>query len=890
MAPHGSLVKRIETPLTPITSVLTVLDDDVVEFDPSEVTPLSVGLKAYGLASLPPVWTKPFFVVPHNSIPTAAAVQIALTRLGVAPSSKLIVRSSGVDESMESRGELESEECEVATLSTKLQSLQKLLAKRVGADGRQVHWVVQELLPALAKGHLSNERRIAEDKRDWVAEVEASASHAVEAKPISLRTWRDSRLPSESVLKCLYRAQYTQCLATVARWAYERLIRVHFEWVWDGHTVYIVQADACDQVVGGSVPKDLVQKPIKARKTANQLRVFRAVTDDDYVKYRKLGNSRLYRGLGYDMNSFYVLDDKDEIRRIIEERTCSEDLRHDLELLVARPLVIRTDGLHLPDELKQMLPRSEELRSISEAERWILEDFRQQSMQTTSNDGVPLTSYEQCLIAHHFVPATAAAWCQAKPDQRRVRIESLWGLPEGLYWYAYDAFDVDTQVSIIQDGIEQPKTMKIHERRRYKERFVAPNSDGQWVLHKTATGFDWQRSIKRTEWIEEIAWTSRKIAAAVGHPVVVMWFVDVPKFASQHRVLPWYHEEWKAGAAPHKAAPRRKLSISADFVLSSRADWDSLKAKVNDGEQIVRICVKPNEPDIVRDRDFAKELAQFAKKYQIVVELEGGVLSHAYYMLAREGCVVECADLDDYVTNEYALEFNKLVRDKIPSSISAKGEAVKVIRLEGEALIAALRRKLVEEALEVLDSKTAEEMAEELADVREVVLSLMERLSISETEIETRRKKKAESRGGFKDALMLSKTTVAPSLGFHELQTESETERLSISATIDQEAAIPSAYEELHTDKHLDEAGVEERLFTIDLPAHASGYRPARVLFRMPTSSGEQHDMVFELHLTRRGADLRVRARVLNTAEQLEFNFGGNASAQPELTKKKRKG
>lgn len=878
MASRAPAVKRLFKPLSPTASVLCVVDDALVEIPPSEVTPQAVGLKAFGLASLPTVWTRPFFVVPKGSVPTHEALQRALTKLGLNRSMKLIVRSSGVDESMERRGALDSAECDAAGLPEQIQRLRTSLATREASGGDGVHWVVQQLLPTMAKGHLSNEARVAEHKRDWIAEVEASSWHAGDTRPISLRLWRDSRPAVEEPLVCQYRESYTQSLALVARWAYARLARVHFEWVWDGHAIYLVQADRCDESIGGVQPKQLVQIPKKGAVETKRLSLFREASTADYRAYRKLANARLYRDLGYEMVPFYVLDQQDEIQDLIKNGRCSDALRADLEVLVARPLVIRSDGTGIPDDLKQMLPRSQELRTVDAAEAWLVDGFRKGALSKSPSGSASLADCAPCLIAHHFVPATAAAWCQARPDHRRVRIESLWGLPEGLYWYAYDAYDVDTQTSSASEGVPQPKKMQIRQRLRHKENFVAPDVDGNWVLHKTASGPDWQRSIKQTSWIEEIAWTSRRIAAVVGHPVVVMWFVDVPTAASKHKVLPWYHELWRADASPHKAAPRRKLSATTDFVLRNKADWEELKSRIASGDLIVRVRVQPSDPDIVREREFAEQLAAFARQHQLVVELEGGVLSHAYYMLTRAGCTVECADLDDYATEELALEFNKLVRDKIPLAIADRGEAVTALRLEGEALIAALRRKLVEESLEVLDARTTEDIAEEIADVREVLLALMSRLGIEESDVESRRKRKARSRGAFDDALMLTKTAVAPSMGFRELQVDEGHDSNLVAATIDREVEIPQSFEDMHVDRRVDAAGVQERQFTIDVPAHAEGYESTRVPFSLPTQNGLPHEMVFELLVTRQSADLRVRARLRNALVQLELDLGDTPS------------
>lgn len=839
---------------------------------PDAITPQLVGLKAYGIASIPAVWTRPFFVVAHNTVPTLEEISVALAAAGMAATSKLLVRSSGTDESMDKRGHLESAECSLETLSAQIESL-KLTTESSDKDG-PIHWVVQEFVATRAKGHLSNERRVAEAKRDWVAEVEASESYAVESHRVSLRTWRDNRPPTESVLTCPYRERYLECLTAIARWTYERLIRVHFEWVWDGNVLYVVQADACDDVPGGVVPEACVQSPPKAKALLATLRVFRQATDEDFLLYRKLANAKLYRALGYDMVPFYVMDDAAELQLILNEGRCSDALREDLATLVVRPLVIRTDGKRIPDALKQMLPRSEELRTLAEAEQWLVNDLRAKATHSAADSATRLIDCELCLIGHHFVPAIAAAWCQATPGQRRVRIEALWGIPEGLYWHAYDVFDVDTQALAVPESSPRPKGMTSRQKLRFKEHFVAPDENGRWVVHRTAAGPDWQRSITRQDWIEEIAWTSRRIAEKAGHGVVVMWFVGIPKTACNHRVLPWYHEPWKTETSPHKAAPRRKLSTSTDFVLSAREDWATLKQRITDGDSIVRVRVQPREPDLVRDREFATELGAFANKHKLVIELEGGILSHAYYMLSRAGCTVECADLDDYATDDYELEFNKLVRDEIPSNIADRGEAVTAFRLSGEALIASLKRKLAEEALEVLDARTTNEIADELADLREVAISLMSRLQISEADVESRRKKKAKARGSFTKALMLSKTAVSPSLASHQLPGTGEVaQQQLVAGTIEQVAAIPTPTEDLHVDRRLDSSGRPERQFTVDVPVHAAGVLPMRVPFNLPTPDGNSHEMFFELLLDRHASTLRVRARLSNAAVQLELNL-----------------
>lgn len=830
-----------------------------------EILPADVGLKAYGLACIPSIWTKPFFVVSVATSPDQLAIEEAASACGMSPTTRVLLRSSGVNESLDFRGTLVSTDCVVQEIATEIKRLQSHLTRSNGCPLPTIHWVVQSLLSTVAKGHLSNERRLSLQLRDWVAEAEVSHQHSAEVHKIALRTWRNSLNREPRLLACPYRLGYVSSLEEVAKWAYERQLRVHFEWVWDGHAVYIVQADDCELIRTGVDPKDLVTKAAKKIELAS-LKVFRIATPNDFDSYKKLANARLYQQLGYTPVNFFVLDDQVEIERILEG-VVSEELAADLKQLTGRPLVMRTDGKNIPVGNKEMLPRSDELRAPDAAKQWLLKNFREEILR------LQLAKCNVCLIAHHFIPATASAWCQAHPDERRVRIESIWGIPEGLYWYAYDVFDVDTLVTT-PTAPEFPTGMRIRQRPRFKERFIAPDGNGAWVVQKTASGPDWNRSIKKTEWISEIAWTSRRIANSIGKSVVVMWFIDIPKAFSSHRVVPWYHTEWIYGGVPFKAAPRKKIASSGEFLLRTTKDWQRLKSEAGQGK-FSRVLINPEEPDIVRNQEFAKELAELAMQNHFVVELSGGVLSHAYYMLSRSGCEVECVDLDEYATEDDEVKFNKLVRDKIPGQIAARGENVAVVKLDGEALISALRRKLVEEALEVVDAQTTLHIIEELADVREVMHALASKLGITEEAIQKARHEKIKKRGAFEDAFMLSRTALISSLKAKRsdapgtLDVSSEDNYQLITAIED----LPWTATEVHVDKRQDSIGTRERQLTVTLPAFAATYRPPKGTFSFETPSGESHDMTFEVILDREGSDLKCRLRLINSPIQTQMNL-----------------
>jgi len=855
-------IRNNKQPLTPINSLLFVEGSVVTTLTPSEINHSKVGLKAFGLASIPIEWTKPYFVVSGTTPSNQDAIDKAFALAGLTPNRSVLVRSSGVDESIDRRGSLVSAPCFPNEISSKIS---QLINSHEGCAGSEIHWLIQEQIITLAKGHLSNERRLSRDLRDWTAEAELSSTNKAESTRIAIRPWREGQSSSVKKLRCKYRPNYVDRLKDVARWTYDRKIRVHFEWVWDGNFVYIVQADPADHISAGVDPEQLVKIP-SGNIDESKLKIFRTATESEFKKYRKLANANIYQGLGYGMPNFYVLDDQNEIQSIIKQGICSKELLQDLEQLTLRPLVIRTDGLDIPNGKRHMLPRSDELRSVQAAAQWFIEKFR---TAITKGD---LHNCKLCLLAHHFIPAVASAWCQAYPAERRVRIESLWGIPEGLYWYAHDVFDVDTLVINLSAKTERPKGLKIRERTRFKSRFIAPDENGTWVVHQAFEEADWRRSIQRDEWIEEIAWTSRQIAQKAGHPVVVMWFIDIPSVISTHRVLPWFHECWEQKGHALRAAPREKLPSTGEFLLRTKVDWEKLKNKLTVGESFSRVVVDPSEPEMVRDQDFANKLSELAKEKQFIVELSGGILSHAYYMLSSSGCTVECVDLDDFALEDSEVAFNKLVRDLIPESISARGEDVALFILEGEALIAALRQKLVEEAFEVMDAPTTIQIVEELADVREVMLALMARLDISESDVEDVRLQKVTSRGRFDAGLLLSKTKLVSTFNSPEKDMIGD-KNIPSPRTLYLQSEMPTSLIDIHVDKRFDEQGAMERQFSVVLPAHAENIGELKTIVSLNTRDGTVHKMILNVNLERKNAELRFKLRLINTAKQLELPF-----------------
>lgn len=92
--------------------------------------------------------------------------------------------------------------------------------------------------------------------------------------------------------------------------------------------------------------------------------------------------------------------------------------------------------------------------------------------------------------------------------------------------------------------------------------------------------------------------------------------------------------------------------------------------------------------------------------------------------------------------------YNKIVRDGIPEIIQGKGGHAETEIVEPAEAQRLLIEKLAEEATEVSEADP-EHLAEELADVLEVVRAIAECAGLDLKSIEELREKKLKERGGF---------------------------------------------------------------------------------------------------------------------------------------------
>jgi hypothetical protein len=347
-----------------------------------------VGEKAYGLSSLPKAWTLPFVVVSDKlltnfkTFPTISrpslidswAVKIVEAALaeGIAEGDNVIIRSSGCSEGLDERGKFHSVPGRLNDFVSCLTHCLQKLESDSQLKTFSIPLVVQKHVVAVSsKGHLSNERRCYEEKRDWLGQFE-DTKHNNPCFVIALREWRTSIAFDEFVLlplTCNLTARISEVLKIPATWGWKNNLRLHFEWVWDGQSIYIVQADQETNVIGID-PTRLSPSMTMNGELFDPI-CLAEINEQHAEKYNKIHNVFTYMKLNLSHTKFYVLDRKSVIDELSKGNEPAE-LTTDLEKLVKGSLVIRMDIATDDKNLRQLLPRTHEVRSLSQALIWLV--------------------------------------------------------------------------------------------------------------------------------------------------------------------------------------------------------------------------------------------------------------------------------------------------------------------------------------------------------------------------------------------------------------------------------------------------------------------------------------------------------------------------------------
>jgi len=98
--------------------------------------------------------------------------------------------------------------------------------------------------------------------------------------------------------------------------------------------------------------------------------------------------------------------------------------------------------------------------------------------------------------------------------------------------------------------------------------------------------------------------------------------------------------------------------------------------------------------------------------------------------------------------------YNKLIRDRIAEIIEKAGKKAKTRVLDKKEYENELKKKLAEEATELIEAKN-DKLLNELVDVQELIDAILEVKGISKEELTKFQKQKRKKRGGFKKRLFL---------------------------------------------------------------------------------------------------------------------------------------
>jgi predicted house-cleaning noncanonical NTP pyrophosphatase (MazG superfamily) len=730
--------------------------------------PVGCGAKAQGLGQLPSAWGIPWVVVPISACSVAEATsqwaEVAANLLdhfrqaNINIDGRLIVRSSGLNENMDMRGQLDSLEC--TDRPDDLARTMRDVAYQVPGgcpvvrDAITCATIVQPLVRPDYRGHLSNEYRHAQRSVDFLYEVESLAGGST-ALPKRFRLRRPVRPPKrEAVLNSLLvndnESSIEDQLRTVGAWLAAQNLRGHLEWLIAQKQMKLVQLDL-DPVPPRVDP--MSERPIPIPGPP--------------LDVSELGSAFVSIGCGCDFSglrktrSHALLKDAGAfVPEIFVARNVGDSILdrngvfwRELTCLLRTPAIIRFDVALEKTEWTN-LPTVWPVSSFDEVWQKV-----QDAVDTVRTRGLDLA--ELSVVVHHFIAARAAAWSEASPASQDVRIDSIWGLPDGLQSFVHDStvYTVDTG--------------KISPQIRYKDRFIDVNPSGECIVRRASPSIA-RDEVCKIQDVRLIGEISMKVARATGKTVRIMWFLDVIAGAGRQppSAMPWIVQELDRDAGIFQlgresdrdnAGLRLQAELHAERAVRNRATLEKFRRNPAAMDIGARHVLLQPDASVVRDRDFLGEFATVVKALpnQWKVLYAGSMLAHAPYQL-RE-LKLPLLPLHQEVRPPRRTYMRKLVRDGIPDRISAGGERADVLALDDREYLLALRQKMVEEALEVAYSADSDELREELADLLTVARALAVSGGVdSWAEVERAAKEKEHRRGGFSARLFLRAT------GFYE--------------------------------------------------------------------------------------------------------------------------
>jgi predicted house-cleaning noncanonical NTP pyrophosphatase (MazG superfamily) len=704
-----------------------------------------IGRKAAGLALLPSEWTPPFIVIEgaiyerwRDASPARAAAFIIATVAEIAAQEArkwdarwdrgVTVRSSATEETLSERGSNDSVELAAdydgAMIARAiLQVFQRFLSD--GSPGAMAI-VVQARVPHLALGHMSNEQRVSKTINQWMWEYEPAD------KPGGRFNSQRDTPPDEALQLRPFGhrpSDFTKLFRKIGRWC-TRLHagRTHLEWGATVDDLWLFQLDfEEDQPEKGVDPTAFLRdgdfRPPGELPMGSPFQVASLTGQAGWRKIDKAADFSADRA-GYP-TLIHITGDK-----FLKSFADGYDFARDLEGFAHGRVVCRTD-CKASGVSSLNLPRTHTVGFV-EAVSFIT--------KTISDFGAAGVSAENlCFILHKFIPSVTAAWAVARKDSQIVRVDSLWGLPDGLQYLPHDSYEYDVR-----------RKQQSSERLRYKHAFLQEAPTGLWEVVRVARRATRWRSLPTPD-LAEVALRTHEIAHRLGRDIQIMWFCQVPEETGLQRNIPWF----SMAPAEHSPKERSVSPAKKRFVIRSMSDLEKAAA-LNKAGYLLQL--DPDDPELFRSQAFLDKVIAVAKDRDFPVGLTGSILGHAFYVIEKAGVPVIALNEPTRSRTRQRRVFRKLVRDDIPNKITEGGETVTLAEIAKEEARAALVGKLLEESYELLAADTPQDVTAELADLLEVVRSLANITGVDWSDVQEAANQKRVSRGGFERNVVLLET------------------------------------------------------------------------------------------------------------------------------------
>lgn len=572
--------------------------------------PAEVGEKAAGLLALPHAWVPAFAVVSHtlarsleDDVPEELPLLLAdmerkaTERWLFGPTAHLVIRSDGPAESNTPGGGI-SLVCEA-----NWEGLRRGFERYRRACPQLDMPIIQVAINPALLGVMSNARRSSRRAEEWLVEgiLDLKA-------PGTMRIRASKQMKARSLLagsrRELHGALRLACSRLTARGR-----RYRCEWAWDGSRVWMLQADQVPEAAsepaavryldarGPEMPQEVAQDPAE-----------RLLCD----RFAKLTSRRAFAQLGLPLVPLRA--------RTAEQWQAGAGPNDLLEELLATwhsPIVVRTDVAG--ESTAFLLPTSAPLRSASK-----LGGFVRDTVEVLEADGA--SPEDILLIFSPLLPAHVSALVYVDAKTGTVRIDSLWGFPDGLLNLPHDSFSVATG--------------RVDEREiRYKPACLLMERD-QVRRRMLGAPYDWAPSLRADE-IRVLARWGRGLSTLEGVPMALMALCRMSGRVGPRACFPFH--SWRADPTAHDDT---HMVAPVALTVENAAD---LKRDIPSGAT-VRLNL---ERGLDRDVDFIETVGRWAARSEATLLFSGSLLGHTRALLEGAGAVVISPDQAEIDWSEY---------------------------------------------------------------------------------------------------------------------------------------------------------------------------------------------------------------------------------------------